>query len=140
MIIEKIMSRLQIKSELMKWIIGAAIINLTILLILLGLFQLFGFLKNAESLMRVIALAFITGIIATVIFIKKNDHKTGKTMSFVDERFILHRLKSTRWAAIVGVCLMALWLITKFNWVLIVIMASMAVAKWIAMFYYKKHN
>jgi hypothetical protein len=56
----------------------------------------------------------------------------------MDERFILHRLRSTRWAAIMGVILMAAWTIYEFHWELIIIMGVMAVTKWIAMLYYRK--
>jgi hypothetical protein len=56
----------------------------------------------------------------------------------MDERFILHRLRSTRWAAIMGVILMAAWTIYEFHWELIIIMGAMAVTKWIAMLYYRK--
>ncbi len=56
----------------------------------------------------------------------------------MDERFIMHRLRSTRWAAIVGVILMAAWMIYEFHWELLVIMGSMAVTKWAVMFYCRK--
>jgi len=56
----------------------------------------------------------------------------------MDERFVIHRLRSTRWAAIVGVIMMSAWTIYEFRWELIIIMGVMAVTKWAAMLYYRR--
>ena len=56
----------------------------------------------------------------------------------MDERFIMHRLRSTRWAAIVGVAMLAVWTVYEFRWEKLIIMGAMAVAKWAAMLYYRK--
>lgn len=64
----------------------------------------------------------------------------------MDERFIIHRLRSTRLAAITGIILMGISIIYYFyadhiyRMDLIGIMVIMAITKWIAMFYYKKTN
>ncbi len=56
----------------------------------------------------------------------------------MDERFVMHRLRSTRLAAIVGVIMMGAWTIYEFRWELIIIMGVMAVTKWAAMLYYRR--
>jgi len=62
----------------------------------------------------------------------------------MDERFKIHRLRSTRLAAIIGIILMGLWIIYDFfaNHIfridLIIIMVTMAITKWISMIYYEK--
>lgn len=60
----------------------------------------------------------------------------------VDERFIMHRYISTRWAVLVGVILMAIWVNYEFlvNHLLrvdlLVILLAMAVTKVGVMIYY----
>lgn len=60
----------------------------------------------------------------------------------VDERFIMHRYISTRWAVLVGVILMAIWVNYEFlvNHILridlLVILLAMAVTKVGVMIYY----
>ena len=56
----------------------------------------------------------------------------------MDERFVMHRLRSIRLAAIVGVIMMGAWTIYEFRWELIIIMGVMAVTKWAAMLYYRR--
>ena len=62
----------------------------------------------------------------------------------MDERFIMHRLRSTRWAAIVGIILMAVWMSYEFfarnifRWDLLIVMGGMGLTKLIAMLYYQK--
>jgi len=62
----------------------------------------------------------------------------------MDERFIIHRLHSTRWAAIVGIILMAVLISYEFfarnifRWDLLIVMCGMGLAKWVAMLYYRK--
>jgi hypothetical protein len=61
----------------------------------------------------------------------------------MDERFVMHRFKSTRLATVVGVVLMGVW----FNYELfvndvmrldlIIILVAMAVTKLVAMLYYR---
>ena len=64
----------------------------------------------------------------------------------MDERFIIHRLRATRLAAIIGIILMGISIIYYFfadhiyRVDLIVIMVIMAITKWITMIYYKKTN
>ena len=64
----------------------------------------------------------------------------------MDERFKIHRLRSTRLAAITGIILMALWIIYDFFAThifridLIIILVTIALTKWISMIYYKKTN
>lgn len=61
----------------------------------------------------------------------------------VDERFIMHRYVSTRWAVIVGVVLMAGWVNYEFivndtlRIDLIVILLAMVVTKMAVMIYYR---
>jgi hypothetical protein len=61
----------------------------------------------------------------------------------VDERFIIHRYISTRWAVIVGVVLMAIWVNYEFivndtlRIDLIVILLAMLVTKVAIMIYYR---
>lgn len=61
----------------------------------------------------------------------------------VDERFVMHRYYSTRWAVIVGVILMALWVnyeyIVNRIWRidLILILLAMLVTKVLAMIYFR---
>jgi hypothetical protein len=61
----------------------------------------------------------------------------------VDERFIMHRYVSTRWAVIVGVVLMAGWVNYEFivndtlRIDLIVILLAMVVTKVAVMIYYR---
>jgi hypothetical protein len=61
----------------------------------------------------------------------------------VDERFIMHRYISTRWAVIVGVVLMAIWVNYEFiiNDILridlIIILLAMLVTKVAVMIYYR---
>ena len=56
----------------------------------------------------------------------------------MDERFVIHRLRSTRLAAIVGVIMMGAWTIYEFQWELIIIMGVMAITKWVFMLYYRR--
>ncbi len=64
----------------------------------------------------------------------------------MDERFIIHRLRATRLATIIGTILMGISIIYYFyadhiyRMDLIVIMVIMAITKWTAMIYYKKTN
>jgi hypothetical protein len=61
----------------------------------------------------------------------------------IDERFIMHRYISTRWAVIVGVVLMAVWV--NYEYIvndtlridLLIIMLSMLVTKVMVMIYYR---
>jgi len=61
----------------------------------------------------------------------------------VDERFIMHRYISTRWAVIVGVVLMAIWVNYEFiindtlRIDLIIILLAMLVTKVAVMIYYR---
>jgi hypothetical protein len=61
----------------------------------------------------------------------------------VDERFVMHRYISTRWAVIVGVVLMAIWVNYEFiindtlRIDLIIILLSMLVTKVAVMIYYR---
>ncbi len=61
----------------------------------------------------------------------------------VDERFVMHRYISTRWAVIVGVVLMAIWVNYEFiindtlRIDLIVILLAMLVTKVAVMIYYR---
>ena len=64
----------------------------------------------------------------------------------VDERFIIHRFKATRFATVVGVVMMFgyfnynLFAKKVYRWDLLIIMASMALSKLIAMYYFRKTN
>lgn len=64
----------------------------------------------------------------------------------MDERFMMHRLRSTRLAAVVGVIAMAMWLSYEFfaheifRWDLLAVLGAMAVTKWVAMLYYQKSD
>ncbi len=64
----------------------------------------------------------------------------------MDERFVMHRLYSTRLAALVGAVSLAVWfnveMIRKdiYRWDLFIILCLMAVAKVGAMLYYKRTN
>jgi hypothetical protein len=61
----------------------------------------------------------------------------------VDERFVMHRYISTRWAVLVGVILMAVWV--NYEYIvnhtlridLLVILLTMAVTKVAVMIYYR---
>jgi len=61
----------------------------------------------------------------------------------VDERFVMHRYISTRWAVIVGVVLMAIWVNYEFiindtlRIDLIIILLAMFVTKVVVMIYYR---
>lgn len=61
----------------------------------------------------------------------------------VDERFVMHRYISTRWAVIVGVVLMAIWVNYEFivndtlRIDLIIILLAMLVTKVTVMIYYR---
>ena len=61
----------------------------------------------------------------------------------VDERFIMHRYISTRWAVIVGMVLMAIWVNYEFfindtlRIDLIIILLAMLVTKVAVMIYYR---
>ena len=61
----------------------------------------------------------------------------------VDERFVMHRYISTRWAVLVGVILMAVWVNYEYivNHILridlLVILLAMAVTKVAVMIYYR---
>jgi hypothetical protein len=61
----------------------------------------------------------------------------------IDERFIMHRYISTRWAVIVGVILMAVWVNYEFivndtlRIDLLVIMLAMIITKVAVMVYFK---
>jgi hypothetical protein len=64
----------------------------------------------------------------------------------MDERFIMHRFKSTRLATLVGVVMMALWFnyellvndVWRFD--LVIILGAMLIAKVGAMLYYRYVN
>ena len=64
----------------------------------------------------------------------------------MDERFIMHRFKSTRLATLVGVVMMALWfnyeLLVNDVWRLdlVVILGAMLIAKVGALLYYRYTN
>jgi len=64
----------------------------------------------------------------------------------MDERFIMHRYRSTRFAIIVGVVLMGAWINYEMfvndvlRWDLVVILAAMVVAKLGAMLYCRLTN
>jgi hypothetical protein len=61
----------------------------------------------------------------------------------VDERFVMHRYISTRWAVVVGVVLMAIWVNYEFiindtlRIDLIIILLAMLVTKVAVMLYYR---
>jgi len=61
----------------------------------------------------------------------------------IDERFIMHRYISTRWAVIVGVVMMAIWVNYEYlvnhtlRIDLLVILAAMVVTKVAVMVYYR---
>jgi hypothetical protein len=61
----------------------------------------------------------------------------------VDERFIMHRYISTRWAVVVGVILMGVWINYEFiindtlRIDLIIILSAMLVTKVAVMIYYR---
>jgi len=61
----------------------------------------------------------------------------------VDERFVMHRYISTRWAVIVGIVLMAIWVNYEFiindtlRIDLIIILLAMLVTKVAVMIYYR---
>ena len=61
----------------------------------------------------------------------------------VDERFVMHRYISTRWAVVVGVLLMGIWINYEFftrrvlRYDLLVILAAMLVTKVAVMIYYR---
>lgn len=61
----------------------------------------------------------------------------------VDERFVMHRYISTRWAVVVGVVLMGIWVNYEFftrhvlRYDLLVILAAMLVTKVFVMVYYR---
>jgi len=60
----------------------------------------------------------------------------------VDERFVMHRYISTRWAVVVGVVLMAVWVNYEFivshtlRLDLLIILGAMAITKVAVMIYY----
>jgi hypothetical protein len=62
----------------------------------------------------------------------------------VDERFLIHRLRSTRWAAIVGAVTVGAFMSYELlvqgtlNWRMLAVLIAMGVTKWIAMLYYHK--
>ena len=61
----------------------------------------------------------------------------------IDERFIMHRYISTRWAVVVGVVLMAVWV--NYEYIvnrtlridLLVILLAMLITKVVVMIYYR---
>ncbi len=61
----------------------------------------------------------------------------------VDERFIMHRYYSTRWAVLVGVIMMAVWVNYEYfvnqtlRLDLVIIMLAMALTKILAMLYFR---
>ncbi|MGD2157816.1 MAG: hypothetical protein PVG14_15125 [Anaerolineales bacterium] len=61
----------------------------------------------------------------------------------IDERFIMHRYYSTRWAIAVGLLMMGVWLLYEFyingnlRMDLMVILGAMGLTKILAMFYYR---
>ena len=61
----------------------------------------------------------------------------------VDERFVMHRYYSTRWAVIVGVILMAAWVNYEYianrilRYDLVIILLAMVVTKVAVMIYYR---
>lgn len=62
----------------------------------------------------------------------------------MDERFVMHRLRSTRLAAIVGVIILSILLSYEFfmnkvfRWEILIVITAMALTKWAAMLYYQK--
>lgn len=80
------------------------------------------------------ALDFIAGVLGML---------TGVAALDVDERFVMHRYYSTRIAMIVGVFLLAGWLMYEnfFNgvlrWDLFIILMAIAVTKVVAMIYFR---
>jgi hypothetical protein len=64
----------------------------------------------------------------------------------MDERFVMHRYRSTRLAVLVGTVMMAVWFNYEYwvnevlRWDLFVIMMAMAVVKAGAMLYYRRTN
>jgi hypothetical protein len=62
----------------------------------------------------------------------------------MDERFLIHRLRSTRLAAIVGVIVMGVLMIYELlvrgslSWQMLVVISAMAITKWGTMLYYQK--
>lgn len=64
----------------------------------------------------------------------------------MDERFVMHRYRSTRLAVLVGVVMMGVWFNYEYwaneilRWDLFVIMMAMAVVKVGAMLYYRRTN
>lgn len=64
----------------------------------------------------------------------------------IDERFYIHRLKSTSLAGVVGGVLMGVWTLIQFytkdvfRWDLMVILSAMAVVKLGTMLYFRKFN
>jgi len=64
----------------------------------------------------------------------------------MDERFLVHRLRATRCAAIVGVILMAMWTAFefcahgRFRWDMLTVMLGMGLTKWVGILYYRGAN
>ncbi len=64
----------------------------------------------------------------------------------MDERYIMHRLYSTRLAALVGAVSLGVWFNVEmfrkdiYRWDLFIILSMMAVVKVVALLYYKRTN
>jgi hypothetical protein len=64
----------------------------------------------------------------------------------MDERFLVHRLSATRYSAIVGVILMAMWTVFDwyahhhFRWDMLTIMLAMGLTKWVGVLCYRRAN
>ena len=64
----------------------------------------------------------------------------------MDERFLMHRLRSTRWAAIVGSVAMGVFMIYELivrgtlSWHMLVVIGAMGITKWVTMLYYHKSD
>jgi hypothetical protein len=62
----------------------------------------------------------------------------------MDERFLIHRLRSTRLAAIVGVIVIGMLIIYELlvqgtlSWQMLIVISTMAIIKWSTMLYYQK--
>jgi hypothetical protein len=62
----------------------------------------------------------------------------------MDERFLIHRLRSTRLAAIVGVIVIGVLIIYELlvqgtlSWQMLIVISTMAIIKWSTMLYYQK--
>ncbi|HEX9935193.1 MAG TPA: hypothetical protein VGB38_08355 [bacterium] len=138
MLIDKFIDKLPIQSEGIKMTIG---ILLTVILISI-LFSLAVNLLGMHS-RSLVVLGAAFGATGGLLFAARygNRKKLNK-----DERFQVHRANATRLAAVVGIMIMAAWLIRdyvavgKVRWDFIVILGAMALSKGLAMAYYQIRN